>query len=620
MDNFEHLLDGVGIVSEMLQAAAGIKILATSRERLNLQSETILHVGGMTFPDQADLENTGTYDAITLFIQSASKVRPGFDPSPDQLGEIAHICQLVGGMPLAIELAAAWLHILKVDEITDELKKDLDILATEVRDTPRRHRSIRAVFDHSWSLLDHDERETFTHLSVFRGGFTRQAAQKVTGASLRLLAGLVDKSFLSHDPDSGRLEVHELLRQYAQDYLEKMTEISSSVHEAHAYHYATFMQDHWENLKGSQQMRALAEIEADMENVRAAWRYYLDQGNAQQLWKFIYGIWHVYWIRWWNHPGMELFAEAGRMLQGEDDDETVALRALAMSFQSYFMGWLGFAEDGYEINNQSVAILEQLNFPMALTFAYYSLGLNAYFLNRFAEEAQGLYKMVEIATELDDKWLLATVLFGPSMVALIQGNYDEARRMAESNLELFEEIGNMIGPTMPLIVLGYAALARGELEDARGFYLRCLKISRETGFPYGIQMATKYLCKVTLSLSDHVEAEKYLFQSLKITKEIGYVRDIVNLIYEYARLHVARGNPERAVELLVLVIRHPASQHHRMIEGRTRDSAKSLLAELENDLSQETYTAALARGRVLDLDEVIEELSPRLAMARRNDR
>jgi predicted ATPase/DNA-binding CsgD family transcriptional regulator len=608
MDNFEHLLDGVGIIIEILQAAPRVKVLATSRERLNLQSETILHVSGMDFPDQMALEDTRTYDAITLFMQSANKVRPGFDPSPDELVSIANICQAVGGMPLAIELAAAWLHILNVDEIWEELEKDLDILATEVRDAPVRHRSIRAVFDHSWSLLDQDEQEIFTSLSVFRGGFMREAAQQVADASLRILAGLVDKSFLSHDPDSGRLEVHELLRQYAQERLEKTPETNLSAHEAHAAHYAEFMEQRWEYLKGNKQMGALAEIEADMENVRAAWRYYLDQRNAPQLWKFIYGIWHVYWIRWWNHAGMELFAEAVRALQGEDDEETVALRALAMAYQSYFMGWLGLAEGGYEITEESATILEQLNHPRALVFAYYSSGVNAYFLNRFAEEAQAINKMVEIATELEDKWLLASVLFGPSMVALIQDDYDKARRLAESNLELYEEIGNVIGPTMPLIVLGYAALGRGELEEAREFYLRCLKISQETGFPYGIQTATKYLCKVTLSLGDLVEAEKYLFQSLRITKEIGFVRDIVNLLYEYARLHVARGNSEDATELLALVIRHPASQQYRVIEGRIRESAKDLLAELEADLSPEIYTAALERGRELDLDGVIENI------------
>ena len=129
-------------------------------------------------------------------MQSASKVRPGFDPSPDELEQITNICQIVQGMPLAIELAAAWLHILNVDEIAEELEKGLDILATEVRDATSNATAVSAaVFDHSWSLLDQAEQEIFMRLSVFRGGFTREAAQQVTGASLQLV-GRVSQQIL----------------------------------------------------------------------------------------------------------------------------------------------------------------------------------------------------------------------------------------------------------------------------------------------------------------------------------------------------------------------------------------------------------------------------------------
>ena len=331
LDNFEHLLDGVSIVNEILQAAPGVKVLVTSREKLNLLSETNFIVGGMDFSRHVRSEDIPQNDAIALFVQSAGKVRTGFDPSPDELGQIAKICEIVQGMPLAIELAAAWLHILNVVEIADELEQGLDILSTEVRDAPERHRSIRAVFDYSWSLLDQTEHEIFMVLSIFRGGFTREAAQQVAGASLPQLAGLVNKSFLSHDQDSGRLEVHELLRQYALERLEKTPSLSITAQELHAAYYAVFMVQRWGHLKGRRQLLALAEIEADIENVRGAWRYYLDQRNATQLMKFINGLWHVYWIRWWNHAGMALFAEAVRSLQGEDDDETAALMALAMA-------------------------------------------------------------------------------------------------------------------------------------------------------------------------------------------------------------------------------------------------------------------------------------------------
>jgi predicted ATPase/DNA-binding CsgD family transcriptional regulator len=608
MDNFEHLLDGLGIVHQILLAAPAVKILATSREKLNLQSETILNVGGMAFPDQKYSKDTLNYDAITLYVQSARKVRPGFDPSPNELVQIVKTCQLVQGMPLAIELAAAWLHILQVDEIAKELEKGLDILSTDMRDAPERHRSIHAVFDHSWSMLHQTEQETFMYLSIFRGGFTREAAQKVSGASLQLLSGLVNKSFLNHDPDSGRLEVHELLRQYAQERLVKKPEANVSAQEAHAAYYAEFMQQRWQHLKGHKQMVALAEIETDIENVRAAWRYYLEQRNAPQMWLFIYALWNVYWIRWWNHAGMELFTEVVSILQGEVDNESVALRALARAYQGYFMAWLGLAEQGYRLAKESVEILQQLNYPEALVFAYDSLSVNAYFLNRYTVELTTANKMVKIATEIDDKWLLGFALFAASMGALITENYPEARRLAESNLNLNEEIGDLVGSTMSLIVLGHVALARGEHEAAREFYLRCLKTSEQVGFHYSIQTSSKYLGKVALSVGKITEAENYLVQSLRITKEIGFVRDIINLFYEFARLRVAQENLKQAAELLTLVLQHPASHQNRWLEGRIRDSAKGLLSKLEGELSQETYTAALVRGQELELDEIMADL------------
>lgn len=607
-DNFEHLLEGVNIVSEILRAAPGVKILATSRERLSLQSETVYYVDGMNYPDPDDSSITLDDDAGTLFILRAGKVRPGFEPSPKEYKQIKNICRIVQGTPLAIELAAAWLHILSVEEITQELEKGFDILATEVRDAPERHRSIRAVFEHSWSLLPPSEQKIFLTLAVFRGGFTREAAQQVTSASLIQLRELVNKSFLSHDPDAGRLEVHELLRQYAQERLEENTQTYTAAHEAHAAYYASFIQERWIDIKGRRQLDGLAEIEVDIENLRTAWRHYLDQKNIAQLWKFIQCLQHVYWIRWWNHAGMALFAEAASALEGENDDESLPLRALAMAYQSYFMAWLGLAEEGYEIAEESVAILKKFNHSVALIFAYDSLGVNAYFLYRYTEEVEAINKMVEIAKELNDKWLLAFTLFAAGMAALIEEDYPKARRLAETHLNLCDEIGDVIGSTIPLIVLGHVSLALDELEKAREFYLRCLKIAQETGFYYSIQTASKYLSKVALSLGLIPEAEKYLLQSLRITKDIGFVRDIVNLLYEYARLRVAQEYPEQAVELLALVIQHPASEFYRMMEGRIRDSARRLLIQLEAELHADTFRAALKRGQAMDLDNVTDDL------------
>lgn len=608
MDNFEHLLDGVSIISEILRAAPTVKILATSRERLNLQSETNLNIGGMDVPKQVAVENLLNYDAIALFLQSARKVRPGFDPSPTELGQIAEICQIVRGMPLAIELSAAWLHILNVCEIIEELEKGIDILSTEVRDTPLRHRSIRAVFDHSWSMLHPTEQKILMMFSVFRGGFTREAAQKVTGASLQKLAGLSNKSFLSHDANSGRLEVHELLRQYGREQLDNSTEDSASAQEAHAAYYAEFIQERWQHLQDRRQMLAHAEIETDIENVRVAWQYYLGQRNVSQMWKLIFGLWQVYWIHGWNLAGKELFSEAVRVLQSEDKDENTHLKALAQALQAYFLAWLGQAEQGYELANESVAVLRKLDHPKALCCAYESLILNSYFLNRIVEETEAKNNFHEIALKIDDKRFLTLSFFVASMVSLIKEDFTEAGQLAESGLDITKETGDLINSTFPLIAWGHVAFARGNYEDARNYFERCLKVSEEVGFRWAIANSRKYLSKVALLMDNTAEAEKHLIQSLRITKEIGFVRDVVNILYDYACLCVAQGFPEQAVELLVLVSQHPTSPQFRWLEGRIRDSAQNLLGNLENELSLETFAIAVERGQKLVMDEVIADL------------
>jgi tetratricopeptide (TPR) repeat protein len=266
------------------------------------------------------------------------------------------------------------------------------------------------------------------------------------------------------------------------------------------------------------------------------------------------------------------------------------------------------SKQGYELVEESLAILQQLNHPEALVFAYDSLIVNIFFQNRNTEYIEAINKMLKISTEIGDKWLFAFTLFGASLGALSQEDYAEARRLAEYNLNLNEEIGDVIGSTIPLFVLGHVAFARGENEEAKGFYLRCLKISEEVRFHYAIQTSSKYLGKVAISMGEIAEAEEYLVQSLIISKEIGFVRDIINLIYEFARLWVAQDNSEQAVELLAFVLQHPASYESRLLEGRIRDSAKELLTKLEDELSQETYSAALERGQELEVEVIVADL------------
>ena len=606
MDNFEHLMDGASIVREILQNTLDVKVLATSRERLNLQNETNLSIGGMNIEGEFNVNNN---DAVTLFLQSASKTRSGFDPTPDELTQIGNICLFVQGMPLAIELAASWLHVLSVDEVYDELKKGLDILETEVRDAPERHRSIRTVFDQSWSLMDKNEREIFMRLSIFRGGFTREAAQKIARASLTQISALVNKSILRHDPHSGRLDIHELLRQYAQEQLERTPQINKSTKEVYATYYADFMQGKWDQIRSPKHILAVAEIVADIENVRAAWRYYLNEQNASQLRKFIHAFMMVYWIQGWFRGAIELFSDGvDALAQAAGKSDVQAIRAAIMGHLGFFMTWVGLADNGYKLTKESIETLEGFEYPIELALAYHSLTLATYYLDRPAEEKEAALRYLEIIEASDDKWLSAYGLWLVSLAELREKKYEESKRYVEASLRLSNEIENTISVALCYTSFGGLAIHYRDYADAKRYFTQCLQISKKLGFRWLSSNAIKYLGQIALSTGDLDEAHKHLTQSLKIAYDLGLDRDIANHLYNFASLRVAQNKLDEGVELLSLLLQQPVSFQARSGGGSIRERAKGLLADLENKLSQERYMAALTRGELLELDDIVTEL------------
>ncbi len=218
LDNLEHLLRGVEILSDLLQQCPEVKILATSREPLNLRIEWAVTVQGLPIPSDLRLESLELNSAVALFVQRARQGKFDFVLSEEDLPDVERICRLVEGLPLGLEIAASWVRTLSCREIAGEIENSIDFLTTSARDVPQRHHSMRAVFDYSWTLLTGEEQQALRKLSVFKGGFTREAAAHVAVASLPLLTALVDKSLAWH-PAGQRYELHELVRQYAHGQL-----------------------------------------------------------------------------------------------------------------------------------------------------------------------------------------------------------------------------------------------------------------------------------------------------------------------------------------------------------------------------------------------------------------
>lgn len=284
LDNFDHLVPEARELVNILRLAPRVKLLVTSRVRLNLQEEWLLEVKGLDYPAESNVsaEQATGYSAVTLFIQQARRIQAGFVLSDAEAPDVVRICRLVEGVPLGIELAASWLRVLTCRDIVREIETSLDFLTTTLQDVPERHRSVRAVFDYSWNLLSPAEQTMLRCLSVFHGGFERGAAAQVVGASLPLLAGLVDKSLLRRNA-AGRYETHDMLRQYADEKLEANPEERDRVHDAHCHYYAVLLSQHQEQLKGGDMTAALAVLNAERENVRAAWNWAVSHRQVLEL-------------------------------------------------------------------------------------------------------------------------------------------------------------------------------------------------------------------------------------------------------------------------------------------------------------------------------------------------
>ncbi len=294
MDNFEHLLGGTDLVTDILQEAPKVRFLVTSRQKLGLSAEAVYPLEGMTYPKVASNKYNGdeserdeyeallAHSAVQLFLHCAQHARLGFKPQITELQKITYVCQLVQGIPLAIVLAASWLDTLSPAEIATELEVGLDLLETNLRDIPKRQQSIRAVFNYSWQLLTPEEQTAFAQMSVFRSSFTRDAAREITGASLRMLTALVNKSLIHYQTDVARYDIHELMRQLAYERLETLGQIDE-VRNTHSKHYLNLLSSNENNLTGPKQQETLNAIENEFDNVRAAWQWAIAQQDVGNI-------------------------------------------------------------------------------------------------------------------------------------------------------------------------------------------------------------------------------------------------------------------------------------------------------------------------------------------------
>jgi len=538
LDNIEHLIqapaangsrqDMVAVVETLLDTAPGLTLLVTTRERLNLLSEWVFVLSGMTLP-KGDVATLQEHGAIRLFIQSAQRAVVGFEPTAEELTSIARICRLVEGFPLAIELAAAWVRILPCHEIADEILSSYDFLSTSLRDVPLRHRSLRAIFEHSWTLLPAEQREALSRLAVLRGDFTREAGREIADASLATLSALIDRSLLQQLQGASsrgpcRYAMHDVLRQYAEAKLRASDDAYETVRKRHSRYYLGRLQQLWPDLIGKAQKTALDEIDLDLENTRTAWLWAVETKDIAALAQAILPLEHYCNLRGRVREAVELFEKAAEALQQPGESVPTpdyrALVGLLLVLTEVYATPAGNTDRG-DLARRGLKWLEPLGSRAETAYAnVFAADLSPWATQE--ETERHLRESLAFFETHGDVHGSANALRRLGAVLAERGDdYAEGEALLERSLGLYRQLGDESGTAQALTLLGLVDDCRGTLIRARQRYQEALTLYLTLDDPRRTIQSLLQIGDLARRIGDPAEAEVAFTDALERAQALG---------------------------------------------------------------------------------------------------
>jgi len=461
LDNFEHLLSEVDFVINLLKSAPKVKVLLTSRERLNVSHEVLFVLTGLQVGQDADS------DAMRFFVHQAQRINPTFELSEGNRKEIEQICYLTQGMPLALMLAAGWLEHLTLQEITDEIKKGIDILEGDIRDLPARQQSMRSTISSSWNRLSEEFQHIFAALTVFRGGFTREAAQFVAKADIRILQTLVNRSLLV--AQGGRYNVHELLRQYGLERLKDMASVEYIFH-MHSLYYLEWLSQLEAGLKDNRQNTFAEHIVGDLDNVRQAWNWAVERQHPDLLDGALEALFVFFTIQNRIREGAELFNYTIEHLEADDTVDHALLNRVRIRYYSFSLRYAGNEIDVNELENCVIRAKESDN-PYELALAYSMKSSYIGYVERDFEQAIIVNnRVIDLFESLGETFNLATAYHKHGYNYLQTTGLEMLIHYTEKAYEVACKVGNYYNMKSALGNLGSAALYFGRYREAEQYY------------------------------------------------------------------------------------------------------------------------------------------------------
>jgi predicted ATPase/transcriptional regulator with XRE-family HTH domain len=650
-DNLEHLLvqiptsedepSVVELVAEILQRLPNIKILGTSRERLNLHGEWMYELHGLSVPSTNFTGRLEEYDSIALFLKSAQRMKTDFQITVEVQLSMIRICQLVEGVPLAIELAAAWVGMLSCQEIAQEIQSNMDFLTTSMHDLPERHRSIRATFDHSWNLLSDEERLALCQLSVFHGGFDRHAAHQIAGASLPLLASLSAKSLVRRT-EHGRYDLHEVIRQYALIHLNEHPH-NLETYARHCEYYLTMVWEHENSLKNASQQETIRQLTDEIDNMRAAWVWAIDHHEFDKLGQAGRAFGWYFEITGLYREGIEQLELLVQALKAKlENNQWQRILGLALIHQALLNFRKGEFNRALKLYEESIAILRPIGDQTLLADSLVFFGTVLYLQGEYEQARSSLEEGLFFARQANERWFEAWAIYNLGHVDSVIGNYMQGYERMMAGIATWRELGdpqsialglNFLVPTLNHLgrfdeaealmhesialcvhsknrwgmgtayrYLGLTHLAQGQIKEAQTHILKSLEIFGEFTVGWDIARSLAYLGDASMMAGDLTKARKNYLDALRLAIDANSIPIALDALLGLGSLETQSGKVDHPLVICYFILNHPSS------EGETKNRAEKLRTELVPKIGPEQVKMAQADAREKTLDLIVKEI------------
>ncbi len=614
LDNCEHLLDACArLVTELLSASAGLRLLATSRQGLGITGEALYRtpslpvpaIDDLPDPDKSLLPLVMEYEAVQLFVERAQSVRPEFTVTGENVLSVAQLCERLDGIPLAIELAAARVRSLSIGQIVARLDDRFRLLTGGSRSALPRQQTLQALIDWSYDLLSEPEQVLLQRLAVFVGGWTLEAAESVCADEasplhpsslalhplevLDLLTGLVDRSLVQYEERAGqgRYRLLETVRTYCMNRLQESGTITE-VRRRHRDHYSAWAEACNHDLKETEPQQWVSRMEAEHDNLLAALQWCRDtEGEVQSGLSLANTLQPFWWRRgYWGEGRQhyEALLASPEAQEGTPDradallgagtfanDQGDVARARALLEESLLLcenlgvrqrsvsvigvlGYIAMRQGDYAEANryyrQALAIAREIGNRTEEAGQHNSLGTIAFYQGRY-DEAQTLFEQaLSINRDLGNRNLEGTLLGNLGNIAKMRGDLQQARGRYEEALHIHRELGYRDGEAIHLMNLGITAQDRGAYQEARSCFEAALKINRDLGNRSQEGIGLNRLGSVLLDEGDLTAAQVALDQALALNRELDQRREIACSIGYLGQLANAREDYPRACALL----------------------------------------------------------------------